>query len=185
MKKISNEAQKILTMIEAVSVGDTDTMDEIDGRVWCYLKGYSFNEIVEGTDSEGWEYPEYKTKDILFINEDKDEQEACFWEAFDDYKENPYPALYTRSRDALKAIRPDGEIIIDKEFEVWSCQIDFTPKTHPLLSLWGRLTKKKIPAHAQRACFEAPKLPTEELAELHAVIQAIEWERNNKGRNDG
>jgi len=69
---------------------------------------------------------------------------------------------YTRSRDALKAIRPGGwwfdmEVtIIGKEW-VYSCGLPNFIDTDSLV--------------------ESKPLPTEELAELHAIIQAIEYER--------
>lgn len=63
---------------------------------------------------------------------------------------------YTRSRDALKNIRPEGwEIAVHQhcsdEFTVFLDNDKYTTSSH--------------------------SLPTEELAELHAIIQAIEWER--------
>ena len=74
---------------------------------------------------------------------------------------------YTRSRDALKAIRPEGLLFTNgvktnmekpcKVFGYW-CDIvsrDFEQAGH------------------------SEDLPTEELAELHAIIQAIQWEREN------
>lgn len=64
---------------------------------------------------------------------------------------------YTRSRDALKAIRPEGWAILIVQFEnLFVC--DMTHAKH----------------------FVGKKLPTEELAELHAIIQAIEYERGAK-----
>lgn len=76
-----------------------------------------------------------------------------------------YPKRYiayrfTRSRDALKSIRPEGweyfnELDIDYYKLAW-------------------LIKRG--EHEVRSPYN---LPTEELAELHAIIQAIEWERNN------
>jgi hypothetical protein len=70
---------------------------------------------------------------------------------------------YTRSRDALKAIRPNGSSLslcigIDgrTKYQYWHATKD-NPNPYP---------------------YEASDLPTEELAELHAIIQAIEYERN-------
>lgn len=64
---------------------------------------------------------------------------------------------YTRSRDALKAIRPEG----------WTYSCGFVGH--------ARLCSVK-----RGAAFHAEKLPSEELAELHAIIQAIEYERGIK-----
>jgi hypothetical protein len=61
---------------------------------------------------------------------------------------------YTRSRDALKAIRPKG----------WFPSIIKNPSG----SFYGDDSNGDFPS---------PALPTEELAELHAIIQAIEYER--------
>jgi hypothetical protein len=63
---------------------------------------------------------------------------------------------YSRSRDALKAIRPEGW-----RFICWPKHCD---------------------ALGPRAELLADRLPTEELAELHAIIQAIEYERRHGER---
>lgn len=68
------------------------------------------------------------------------------------------PPKYTRSRDALKSIRPEG----------WEWDIYFhygTPYV-TFTKMWPDPINIKT-----------PDLPTEELAELHAIIQAIEYER--------
>lgn len=73
---------------------------------------------------------------------------------------------YTRSRDALKAIRPEG----------WDLMLD----THwgtPYAKLYRRLIDPTNPI--SEVAF-SPALPTEELAELHAILQALEYERNAK-----
>lgn len=70
---------------------------------------------------------------------------------------------YTRSRDALKAIRPEGFI-----------EIDVTNGARCGLNLRA----------ANYEAFESPKLPTEELAELHAIIQAIEFERESDKQDE-
>lgn len=76
---------------------------------------------------------------------------------------------YTRSRDALKAIRPKGwEIQIQsfgKKSDCWSCYI--TKKTDTFT------TEKHLQSHLDAH-------QTEELAELHAIIQAIAYERSQK-----
>jgi hypothetical protein len=76
---------------------------------------------------------------------------------------NPGPQ-YTRSRDALKAIRPEGFIfrshliMEDDDGDLIYC---YAFERRNDFALVGR----------------TPTLPTEELAELHAIIQAIEYKR--------
>ncbi|WP_435640344.1 hypothetical protein [Micavibrio aeruginosavorus] len=68
-------------------------------------------------------------------------------------------AIYTRSRDELKRARPDGWIVTDVSY--FSSTGEHTC-----------LMRKKGVAFAY--CEHAP---TEELAELHAIVQAIALER--------
>lgn len=71
---------------------------------------------------------------------------------------------YTRSRDALKAIRPEGWLS-------WA-QNDETYKP-------GYFGKWYMGcAQSEKTDFYVGDLPTEELAELHAIIQAIAYERS-------
>ena len=87
--------KKILEIIESVSIDDTDMLDEIDARVWCWL-----------------------TKDADFKNKNEDGEwtfdsvgkHNTFTAIAPDHKELEAVGLikYTRSRDVLKAIRPDG-----------------------------------------------------------------------------
>ena len=71
---------------------------------------------------------------------------------------------YTRSRDALKDIRPDG----------WGVGHHCEDKWHTEM----RANCYQIGEKGHNIK-RSPVLPTEELAELHAIIQAIEWEREN------
>lgn len=81
------------------------------------------------------------------------------------------PPKYTLSRDALKRIRPEG----------WWFQLTFhgavdidnikLPNRYD-----GTLWHKEYPWKSSK------NLPTEELAELHAIIQAIEYERETKSK---
>lgn len=124
------DADEILRMIENVSPDDVAKLDEIDWRVnWLLCK------IRLG---DGFTAP----CDDLWFSARKRNQDC---------------PQYTRSRDALKAIRPDGYL----------CNI----YTTGLCSIWD----KKRPFHAD-SNFRA-EAPTEELAELHAIIQAIKYER--------
>lgn len=123
------DVEIILFLIEQVDPADADALDEIDVRVWCYINSEVFH--------EGTEY-------------------NC---GFD----NPYGVgndvrRYSRSRDALKAIRPEGWLIngIWQDQDGWFC-------------VGISKTKER---------FQSPDtMPTEELAELHAIVQAIGLER--------
>lgn len=73
---------------------------------------------------------------------------------------NPYPK-YTRDRNALKEIRPeDGYLKVERDNrnDLWFAEI-WVDRGH-IMQTHG--------------------LPKEELAELHAIIQAIEYERTTK-----
>jgi len=92
-----------------------------------------------------------------------DDIDALVWK----YLDMPLAvASPTRSRDILKGIRPDG----------WFLSMEGWPQDEP--PLW----RYKISLH-KIGNFISPPLPTEELAELHAIIQAIEYERNNDKNN--
>lgn len=65
---------------------------------------------------------------------------------------------FTRSRDALKAIRPDG----------W---FNYSAASHGICNFVLFKGDEKL---------ESSDCKTEELAELHCIIQAIEYERTNK-----
>jgi hypothetical protein len=73
----------------------------------------------------------------------------------------PYTKVvpYTRSRDSLKQIRPKGWQFC---FSDWGDGWDVT----------------LFPTDVKYPRLDSKRLPTEELAELFAIIQAIEWERN-------
>lgn len=132
-------AELILKMIEDVSPDDTAKLDEIDARVGFYLGDHKNLE----------EY--YKGKD-----QNAKIEHAIFW---------GHITKYTRSRDALKAIRPEGcwveRIIQHKTSKNWDCTIAIIGEVFSVSD-------------------KAITLPTEELAELHAIIQAIEYERSNE-----
>ena len=136
-------AQEILKLIEEVSPDDTAKLDEIDARVMAYL--------------EGWEFKDY----CRMYNE---ERTHCFT-----LEENEmlFAFYYTRSRDALKAIRPNGYA------QSWPTRYSTGSLTYEysffLIDSGGAVI----------TAFVSPTRPTEELAELHAIIKAIEYERNN------
>ena len=68
---------------------------------------------------------------------------------------------YTRSRDALKAIRPEG----------WYFETKYHGFTEPKISSCLCYSEKS-------SILSTSYVATEELAELHAIIQAIEYNRN-------
>ncbi|MCG8345376.1 MAG: hypothetical protein MI685_09510 [Chlorobiales bacterium] len=72
---------------------------------------------------------------------------------------------YARSRDALKSIRPEG----------WELGlVPWTDNGRDLHSYTATLT------HLEREPFFTAPAKTEELAELHAIIQAYIWEIENE-----
>jgi hypothetical protein len=131
--RIMTESETILKMIETADPADTMKLDEIDARVWCRLSDKRYHGTM----------PMWKHANTIVC------EDGTF--------EGPY---YSRSRDALKAIRPEG---FGFDIEV---------------SLIGHRCSATMPDTLNR--FVA-NLPTEELAELHAIIQAIEYERRNAG----
>ena len=124
-------------MIEQVDPNDTDKLDEIDARVAKYLNP----DCEIGKDENGW-----------FITEQK--------------VITDYPTNFSRSRDALKAIRPSN----------WKTEINILNSVH-LESEWShcKIYRTKGNGRIDEEFF-SPELKSEELAELHAIIQAIEYE---------
>lgn len=126
---------KILELIENVDVNDSAALDEIDARVWCYLEKLSFLDMGSTLGNQDFYCG---TNNHDFIDE------------FSGTK-------YTRSRDALKAIRPEG----------W---------------IWYAATNKGIHSfvyhQGEHEFLGELHNSTEELAELSAIIQAIAHERN-------
>jgi len=90
-------------------------------------------------------------------------------------KNNPETvyAQFVSSRDALKAIRPEGYSLI---MSVTFCT-DFMKRAN----LSRSLKIKASLQHHIKDSFYSKELPTEELAELHAIIQALDYERQNNG----
>lgn len=88
-----------------------------------------------------------------------------YWHSDDGATIDCLPPQYTRSRDTLKDIRPHGWVTMLVEFDNgggfilgWNCC---------LKNIQDKLVTSR-----------PGTLPTEELAELHAIIQAIEYERS-------
>lgn len=131
-------AAEILKLIETVDPSDTAKLDEIDARVCIYLrpkKAAHLASSIAGFREKGTPRP----TDLELLS-GRVEQ-------------------VTRSRDALKQIRPEGD---------WSYASEGCGQSHWFdMNLNGWSTTQF-------------GLPTEELAELHAIIQSLEWERNNE-----
>lgn len=133
-------SKDLLKLIETVNPDDTAMLDEIDARVDCYLKKINPDEL--------WLHGGKRRPAHLDNHFRK--------------------TLYTRSRDLLKKIRPEG----------WSVDTVSALKDDCLYFdaiIWkiGEVLKGRL------LTTKGGFLPTEELAELHAIIQAIQWERDN------
>lgn len=136
MKK---DVEKILEMIETVDPADIAKLDEIDARVWCYLHPDQLHyvRIQEGMVVGGF----------------------CGGKGESVWRSQHLKSIpYTRSRDALKAIRPEGCFISlfihpgEVSYQCWNKATEYNPKPFP---------------HESDSPFA-----TEELAELHGIIQA-------------
>lgn len=164
--KLMTDDETTLKMIEEVDPAHTAKLDEIDARVWCFLKGYTFL-YLEHFSSSG-------------------KAVKCFR-----YDDNGTCGLarsqikYTRSRDALKAIRPEGW-----QFQiVWRTGEKGRPFGGRYGEVWkvcasGYLIDESHGKYGEMGCLTVDlgnhPLPTEELAELHAIIQAIAYERGKQ-----
>ena len=155
---VASEAETILKMIETVDPADTAKLDEIDCRVYCYIETPDYEFV--GID--------YGRKYIYAFREGTRRGRSS------DFREVPY---YTRSRDALKAVRPKGWIPRgDREgYEIaefcygWQFCLILLPDT----PIGSRVNETRIIGNGR----------TEELAELHAIVQAIEYERRSGATN--
>lgn len=145
--------KEILELIENVDPNDTDTLDEIDARVNGFIMGAEFIDFRIGNCKKtvAWyrDIPEITNRENGKILEFEDGVMSI--------------PKFSRSRDALKAIRPEG----------WFFNIGHNESNS------GGLFACSMYSHTNSPLKNSPDLPTEELAELHAIIQAIEWERNN------
>ncbi len=130
--------KQILEMIENVKPDDIVQLDEIDARVWAYitLEGDFKIHFVEGSGTIHYRH-----------NDWKDESHTILHHTF-------MHDEYTRSRDALKAIRPEG----------W----DFV--CGPSFCHGYKDDALEIEVYADN--------DSECLNELHAIIQAAQRERS-------
>lgn len=136
-------------MLAAVDPSDTAKLDEIDARVWCWLNNYEFLYM--------------EPMNVMRID-----FHARSTENGQGYRNPTHNVpLCTRSRDALKAIRPEGWVFglayrpTNGEWVFGSFKPESIGKATWIDDNWDDFSEGK----------------TEELAELGAVIQAIAYER--------
>ena len=79
-----NQGQHLLKMIEGVDVNDTDTLDEIDARFWCFLNNIDYDNVEE----KNFRYS------IAFIG-------RCL-------NEDKFIPEYTHNLQALHDVMPEG-----------------------------------------------------------------------------
>lgn len=147
-----SEAEKILEMIEQVSPDDTAKLDEIDARVWAYLHLHDDFKIYFHKERGAITYRHNSWP--------KDAHYSVLRHGFSNPK-------VTTSRDALKAIRPSGYFFLRR-----SPPDDGWPYIETSLVKILKDGDEEL-----RFSNMIGTLATEELAELHAIIQAIKYER--------
>lgn len=134
-----NEHELILKLIEEVDPADTAKLDEIDARVWCWLRKDEEFKQFEGS----WIRCQSGMKYL-----------------------KPFgSAKYTRSRDQIKAIRPEG----------WAFDMGGFSGGEAFYEI-HKIDENGNPKHT----IFTPVMGVEELAELHAIIQAEAYERSQK-----
>lgn len=144
----------ILKMIEEVSPDDAKRLDEIEARVWCYAENKEWPLEFKGMGVA----PETGKSEVFLTSDGSSPGGEGMVRLADIPK-------YTRSRDALKAIRPGG----------WLCG---RLSNQTLGEIWDGTAKYQWSLYRPGTGIHvgSPVFPTEELAELHAIIQAIEYE---------
>lgn len=146
--------KQILELIENADPTDTEALDKIDVLVTEYIG-------VSGClDKYG---------------------NPCSWEDQKSFlkKHGVNPGIpYTRSRDALKTIRPEGvqfSMLHSPPINGFQCCVAFSD---------GATLRKEFHSPWRRSVDGKPNYDidgfTEELAELHAIIQAIAHERGDR-----
>jgi len=150
------KAETILKMIEEVDPNDTAKLDEIDARMHIFFwpshlhPAPSVDQLIKAHYDDimgGWE------------DSEGNERLTKVFEL----------TLYTRSRDALKAIRPKGWWI--RDCERLSDFVAGSEGRNYYIALRCQTENKIKTVHAYAI--------SEELAELQAIIQAIEYERRS------
>ena len=139
------DAETILKMIETASAGNR----EIDGAVARFLGWHRITPSQAKAQGlrlrdGGWVAPGHHVGGRLS------------WEG----EYSRHCPEFSRSRDALKAIRPKGWFFAIRHEGLFCAS--------PKWDCKGSSKEKHL---------YGPFFPTEELAELHAIIQAIEYER--------
>ena len=144
--------EEILKMIEEVDPSDTAKLNEIDARVWCFInqkKYYGQMQKASLVDRKCFAYG--------------NDAGPTHWCVVGERALNVWFAdLYTRSRDALKAIRPEG----------YAVKVES--------SLFKNECFAWLLSEDMNTVFRAINMPTEELAELSTILQAINYERTKK-----
>lgn len=139
---MESESKKILEMIENLSLDDEVALNEIDARVWVFLELSNEFEITFSGATVYYRHKSWPSGARTIMH-------------------HPFQhPQYTRSRDALKSVRPDG----------WA------------FAIWSNVSCAKWVCGISKDSdnlMTSVSLPSEELAELHAIIQAKQWERQN------
>lgn len=139
------DANELLRLIESADPSDSVKLDEIDARVWCYTRGNKIPFAEYFKHYNDGDYQAFRLGNTSML----------------------YTPHFTRSRDALKAVRPDGWYKHSEEYN-GRHRVCLTQNA----STFGQVCSPQM--------YVDGTLPTEELAELHAIIQAIAYERENK-----
>lgn len=152
-----SELLKILSIIERIKHYQETTIEELNARIWCFLHeleyiGYEEKDVTCMFEGD------FLRKEKVFLGRSKEMKIASI----------KFVPEYTKSRDLIKSIRPKGGVWIELK----------TASDGDAICKFGKLQENGKEIY----CFDTSKidfLPSEELAELWCVLQAIEWERNN------
>ncbi len=150
--------EDILKMIETVDPNDMAKLDEIDARVYDYICENHKLEVIRSVKA-------------FFLRN-------CgnFEDFINSIIKKEIAPKYTRSRNALKAIRPEGWVfeVCYELNELGSSY--YCPAYRYNGEFW--LASNDI----GEMFTDMWSGPTEELAELHAILQAIAYERSQNER---
>jgi hypothetical protein len=130
----------LLTAISSAKVDDERGLDEIDALVHSFLVNREFKQIGDG---------------------------RCYYHD-KGYTNSDHVSAYSRSRDALKGIRPKGWYFNGVRFNVFGAS-----------AVFHKLDEKML-----RTEVFSSGLPSEELAELYCIIAAIQHDRANTEGGD-
>lgn len=145
---------ELLRLIETANPKNIEELDEIDALVWCWLHNERY------ISHTGHSRITFEPRSI-----------PCTATIYGFARPK-----YTRSRDALKAIRPDGW-----SFEIKGKAGDTVQMPHCTVTSPGqwfaRLRSQELLDYTFNKIECVGAANTEELAELHATLQAIARER--------